>query len=162
MKHLVAAFVLAFPFAARAAKLEIEVGTMHTLAVTPRSLTARIGLDVLGHLTPSVRALAQSPTCCGPQTWALLGELRTHTGGWLQLTGGLGVGVGTAYLADGPADTTTATVSVQRKRSTYLIGDLGLRMMLRDFWVGAGVARSTAWDGYRATLSVGWAPLQTR
>jgi hypothetical protein len=42
-----------------------------------------------------------------------------------------------------------------------MMGDLGLRVMFRDFWVGAGVARSTGWDGYRAALSVGWAPLKT-
>jgi hypothetical protein len=159
MKHFVAAIVLACPLAARAAKLEVEVGTVHTLAAAPRSLTARIGLDLFGHLTPSVRALAQSPTCCGREPWALLGELRAHTGGWLQLTAGLGVGVGTAYLGDGPAD--AATVRVQRMRSTYM-GDLGLRIMLHDFWVGAGVARSGGWDGHRATLSVGWAPLKTQ
>jgi hypothetical protein len=159
MRHFFAAVVLACPFAARAAKLELEIGTTHVLAAAPRALTARIGLDVLGHLTPSVRALAQSPTCCGRETWAMLGELRAHTGGWLQLTAGLGVGIGTAYLTDGPPDVGTA--SVQRIQSKYMMGDLGLRLMFRDFWVGAGVARSTGWDGYRATLSVGWAPLKT-
>ena len=159
MKNFVTAMVLAFPLAAGAAKLELEIGSMHVVAPQPRALTARIGLDVLGHLTPSVRALTQSGTCCGRETWALLGELRAHTGGWLQLTAGLGLGVGTAYLAERSPD--AASVRVQRAPSQYMMGDLGLRVMFRDFWVGAGVARSTGWDGYRGMLSVGWAPLKT-
>ena len=159
MKYLVAAVVLACPFAARAAKLELEVGTAQTLGAGQRFLTARIGVDVFGHLTPSVRVLAQTPACCERQTWALLGELRAHTGGWLQLTAGLGLGVGTASSVLGPE--AGASMRVQPLRSTYMTGDAGVRLMLHRFWIGAGFARSTGWEGYRTLLSVGWAPLGT-
>jgi hypothetical protein len=159
MKHFVAALVLACPFVARAAKLELEVGTAHTLAAQPRSLTARIGLDIFGHLTPSVRVLARPPIGGDHDVWALLGELRAHTGGRVQLTAGLGVAVGAARVVRTPRE--VATVRIQRMQPTYVMGDLGLRLMLGDFWLGGGVVRSTGWDGYLATLSVGWAPLKT-
>ena len=158
MKHFIAAIVLACPFTARAAKLELEVGAGHALVAPAKSWTARIGLDLFGHLTPSVRVMTQSPICCDTQTWAVLGELRAHTLGTVQLTAGLGLGVGTATVVRAP----DATVHFQRVPTRYAMGDLGLRFMLGDFWIGAGVARSTAWDGYLGTLSLGWAPLETR
>ena len=158
MKYLVAAIVLACPFSARAAKLELEVGAGRALGGVANSWTGRVGLDLFEHLTPSVRVMTQSPIWGDTQTWALLGELRAHTRGTLQLTAGLGLGVATASVVRGP----DATVRIQRVPTRYAVGDVGLRFMLGDFWLGGGVARSTGWDGYLATLSVGWAPLQTR
>ena len=159
MKPIALAIALAWPFAAHAAKLELEVGRTHAIAADANSWTARVGLDLFGHLTPSVRAIAETPGCCARQTWALLGELRAHTRGIVQLTAGLGLGMGTADVVRNNEST---TVQLDRGSSIYAMGDLGVRLVLCEFWVGAGVGRSTSWDGYLATISMGWAPLRTR
>ncbi len=42
------------------------------------------------------------------------------------------------------------------------MGDAGVRVTFSDFWIGTGLARSTGSSELLGTLSLGWAPLETR
>jgi hypothetical protein len=144
-----------------AAKLELEVGAGATSAraFDAPSLTGRIGLDFFDHLTPSLRALALTPVGRSDlSAWALLGEVRAHTSGRFQLNAGLGVGVGSARFAPGPGTGVSARLD---RVAPYLMGDVGARLCLWKFWVGLNVGGSPSSPGLMATLSLGWAPLES-
>ena len=162
-----------------ATKLELEIGAgAATAATTTPALTARIGVDFLDHLTPSLRALAVATPSgreglAGYETWALLAELRAHTAGTVQLTAGLGMGIGRINLAPTPS-----VAGQLDGPGAYLAGDLGVRVMVQSLWVALGITASpsralfaplghtVSYDGssltWLGTLSLGWAAIESR
>src|SRR3954471_14581956 len=111
MKRLLVMAVLAASVSARAASpnLEIEIGGgANSQSLIAPTFTARLGLDLFEHLTPSVRVITLMPglSTSAETSWAVLGELRGHTSGRFQLNAGVGLGVGNAVvgpLTDGLA-----------------------------------------------------------
>lgn len=158
LRGLLALLLLLVASPAPAAKLELEVGAGAGRSADGPTLSGRIGLDVLEHLTPSVRALTSGWGETSSQAWAVLGELRAHTSGRVQLTGGLGLGVGAAYVSSAPGEGVTARLL---RTSPTLRADLGLRVTFSSLWVALGVAGSPSSPGLLGMLSVGWAPLKT-
>jgi hypothetical protein len=157
---VLALFLLSTP--ALAAKLELEVGAGSTGSddLSGPAITGRIGVDFLDHLTPSLRVLALSPVRGGDyQSWAMLGELRAHTSGTVQLTAGLGVGFASALVSPGVGDSVNARL---HRTEPYVLGDLGARVTISKFWLGLSVGGSPSTPGFMATLSIGWSPMETR
>ncbi len=133
-------------------KLELEVGAGGSgTKAAAATLTGRIGVDLLDWFTPSVRVVTLTPLGGAPTALAVLGEVRAHTSGKLQLTAGVGVGVATATFVPG-ATGVDATVA---RATPWLQGDVGLRVVLGPFFVGLGVGGAPAAQRWMATLSVG-------
>lgn len=146
---------------ASAAELELELGAgAGATGIDPNgALTGRIGIDLAEHFTPSLRGVALGQPASGLDLWALLAELRAHTSGRLQLTGGVAFGVGSLLVGPGPGDSVSANL---HRTMPYILGDIGLRLMLSNFWLGASVGGSPTRPGYLGTLYLGWAPFDDR
>jgi hypothetical protein len=115
-------------------------------------LTARAGIDLFDWFTPSLRVTSASPVGFGQSEWAVLGEFRAHSRGTLQVNGGLGVGLGTAKLVANPFAGVNAQVA---SVAPYLVGDIGVRVMIGRAWVGANVGGAPISMAWLATLNVG-------
>jgi hypothetical protein len=136
-RRAIAASVAVFACAASASpRLELEVGGgLTAISQLAPTFTGRIGLELMGWFTPSVRVMSLTPLSARAMGWSVLAELRAHTPGRVQLTGGLALGVASASF--------TARSGVMDARvdqvAPYLWADLGLRVILGPFWIGAAV-----------------------
>jgi hypothetical protein len=121
--------------------LELEVGAGASGLVDPAAFfthpsatfSGRVGLDLFEFFTPSVRVLVATPLSLDPAGWAFLGELRLHTPGVFQLTGGVAFGLSSAGMAFRAATTSLAALA------PYLTADLGVRVKLGPVLIGIGV-----------------------
>ena len=143
---------------AAAARLELEVGAGAESRAAAPMLTGRVGVDFFDWLTPSLRAFAVSPPGGDVSAWALAGELRAHTRGRVQMFGALGLALGNAYLF---AENDTYSARMVRQ-GAYLLGELGARLRLFDFFLGLSVGGSPLSDRFLVTASLTWAGLGTR
>jgi hypothetical protein len=156
-KWVVMAAVLVCSAASASTGLEVEAGGgVFGHADTSPTFTGRVGVDFWNHITPSVRLMTLSPMDGGRSAWAVLGEIRAHSNGRWQVNAGLSLGLGTATFAAGTSKTSVSAnlYSV----SPYVMGDVGLRLMLGRFWVGLNVGGSPMPDNqyWLGTLSVGF------
>jgi len=150
----VAALLTAVP-ALAGPRLELEVGGGAFDVSAPRpTFTGRVGVDVLGFLTPSLRLSSLAPLSASASSWLVLAELRLHTPGMVQLTGGVAFGFATAdvhHPAQAPLET-----SVTSQGAAWLQGDLGLRVVVANrLWVGAGVTYAPLASQWMGTLNLG-------
>ncbi len=134
-------------------ELEVGAGAAGWTQATP-TFTGRIGVDLLGWFTPSLRVMTTTPISGEQVGLSALGEFRVHTPGFLQLTAGVGVGVATASFSSrgagiGGIDATVARVN------PYLWGDIGLRVMITRLWVGLSVGGAPLASQWMGLLSVG-------
>ena len=133
-------------------ELELAGGASAQNDLTP-TVSGRIGVDLWNWLTPSVRVLSIAPWAGPTSAWAIQGELRAHTKGTLlQLTGGVGLGLATASV-DRSASGVDATVS--RAAQPWLTGDLGARLLLGPFFVGASVGVAPLQRQWLGSLNLG-------
>ncbi len=142
-------------------RLELELGGGATAwpAVSP-TVQARVGLDLFDLLTPSVKVVSRTPWSTDRATLGVYFELRAHTRGVVQLTGGVAAGLlsstvtaGTPTIgADGVVTATTPT----RLRDDYL-ADVGLRVKLGPVFVGAAIGVAPVQQQVFGTLTVGLA-----
>lgn len=135
-------------------KLELEVagGASAQNDLTP-TVSGRIGVDLWNWLTPSVRVLSIAPWAGPSSAWAIQGELRAHTKGTLlQLTGGVGLGLATASV-ERSASGIDATVA--RAAQPWLTGDLGARVLLGPFFVGASIGGAPLQRQWLGSLNLG-------
>lgn len=147
---VLSAVLFAVPaLAAPTLELEVGGGAFDIHAPQP-TFTGRVGVDLLGFITPSLRVTSLTPLSGSASAWLMLGEVRLHTPGTVQLTGGVAVGFATAdvtYAA--PLDTSVTRLS------PWLQADLGLRVMLGRFWVGAAVTSAPLQSQWMGTLNLG-------
>jgi hypothetical protein len=118
--------------------LELEVGAGASgLSTVAATFSGRVGLDLFEIFTPSVRVLIAAPLTFDAVTnvagWAVLGEVRLHTPGVFQLTGGIQFGASTAAMAF------RALVSNPADVVPYLTADIGFRVKLGPVLIGIGV-----------------------
>jgi hypothetical protein len=135
-RTLALAALLSSSLAVAGPHLELEVGAGASgLSTAVATFSGRVGLDLFDFLTPSVRFLSAAPLeVTSPVGWGVLAELRLHTSGTLQLTGGVALGVASANLA------WRATTSGQLDQlAPYLTADIGLRLKLGPVLIGVGV-----------------------
>lgn len=135
-------------------KLELEIagGASAQNDLTP-TVSGRIGVDLWNWLTPSVRVLSVAPWAGPTSAWAIQGELRAHTqGALLQLTGGVGLGLATASV-DRSSSGVDATVA--RAAQPWLTGDVGARVLLGPFFLGASVGVAPIQRQWLGSLNVG-------
>jgi hypothetical protein len=155
-KFAVASVVLFCSAAHASTGLEMEAGGgVFGHADASPTFTGRLGVDFWTHITPGVRLMTLSPMDSGRSAWAVLGELRAHSNGRWQVNAGLSFGLGTATFAMAGKQGVSANVySV----APYVLGDVGLRLMLGRFWVGLNVGGSPMPDNqyWLGTLSVGF------
>ncbi len=148
--------VLAVLFSSLAAwaspRLELEVGGGPILQTDfAPSLSARVGVDLAEHFTPSLKVLTLSAPGAEQMNWATLAELRAHTSGTFQVGAGLGVGFGNAVVAAKSTGVDAQFFKVQ----PYLSGDVSARVMIGRFWVGLNVGGMPLEHLWMATLNVG-------
>jgi len=114
--------------------LELEVGAGASgLSTAAATFSGRVGLDLFEFFTPSVRMLVATPLSLDPAGWAFLGELRLHTPGVFQLTGGVAFGLSSAGMAFRAATTSLTALA------PYLTADIGVRLKLGPVLIGIGV-----------------------
>lgn len=132
------AFAVVLASAATASpRLELEVGAgATTLTEISPTFTGRIGVDLMDWLTPSLRVISVTPLSAQAMGWGVLAELRAHTSGVVQLTGGVALGIASAsFTAPSRGGVETQINGV----TPSLWADLGLRVTLGPFWIGASV-----------------------
>jgi hypothetical protein len=132
-----------------ALELEVGGGAFDVRAPQP-TFTGRIGVDLLGFVTPSFRVTSLTPLSGATSAWLMLGEVRLHTPGPVQLTGGVAVGFATADVTHvAPLDTSVTRLA------PWLQADLGLRVVLGRFWLGAAVTSAPFQRQWMGTLHLG-------
>ncbi len=138
-------------------RLELEVGggvSASCLCAPAPALSARIGVDLAEHFTPSLRLLTFALPGSDHHTWAVLGEFRAHTKGRVQLNAGAGIGFGAAAF-----NATSDGLDAQFFRVAPFVNvDAGVRVMLGRWWVGANVGGMPWSKVATAMLSVGVSP----
>jgi hypothetical protein len=149
---LAAALVAAAP-ALASPKLELEVGAGAAgLAEVSPTFTGRVGVDLMGWFTPSLRVMSLTPLSGDAMGWSVLAELRAHSPGRFQVTGGVGMGVATA----GFTRSATGAVDLQLSRvSPYLFADLGVRVMLGPVFIGASIGGAPFAGQYLGLVTLG-------
>lgn len=138
-------------------QLELEVSggaSAHCLCGISPALSARLGVDFSEHFTPAVRLSTFALPGSDNHTWAVLGEFRAHTAGRFQVNAALGLGVGNAMF-DAGADGLEARFF---RVAPYVSVDVGARVMLGRWWIGANIGGMPANWVYLATLNVGVSP----
>lgn len=138
-------------------RLELEVAggaSAHCLCKISPALSARIGVDFAEHFTPSVRLMTFALPGSDNHTWAVLGEFRAHTKGRFQLNAGAGIGFGAAQFNAGEGGLDAQFFRV----SPYVNLDVGARVMLGRWWIGANIGGMPGQRVYTAMLSVGVSP----
>jgi hypothetical protein len=145
-----AAVLSALPaLAAPTLELEVGGGAFDVRAPQP-TITGRVGVDLLGFVTPSFRVTSLTPLRGASSAWLVLGEARLHTPGPVQLTGGVALGFATAHVTHAaPLDTSVSRVS------PWLQADLGLRVVLGRFWIGVAVTSAPLQSYWMGTLNLG-------
>lgn len=132
-------------------ELEVSAGATPRLELTP-TVSGRVGVDLWNWFTPSVRVLSVAPWSGSSSAWAIQGELRAHTSGTLlQLTGGVGLGLATASIDRGSTEL-DATV---QKAQPWLTGDVGARVLLGPFFLGASLGYAPVQGQWLGALSLG-------
>jgi hypothetical protein len=100
------------------------------------SFSGRVGLDLFEIFTPSVRVMFANPVNLTDTTgWTVLGELRLHTPGVFQLTGGVAFGVSSVNMI-------YESVVSGQNIAPYLTADIGIRFKLGPILLGVGVGGS--------------------
>lgn len=138
-------------------RLELEIGggaSASCLCKVSPALTARVGVDFAEHFTPSIRLMTFALPGSENHSWAVLGEFRAHTKGRFQVNAGVGIGFGNAHFNAGPDGLDAQFFKV----APYLNVDVGARVMLGRWWVGANVGAMPGSRVYLATLNVGVSP----
>jgi hypothetical protein len=134
-------------------RLELEVGGgVFDVSAPAPTFTGRLGVDVLGFFTPSLRVTTLTPFSASASSWLLLAELRLHTPGMVQLTGGVAAGFATADVRHPSSAPLEATVA---RNAPWLQADLGLRVVVSRFWVGAAVTYAPFAQQWLGTLNLG-------
>ncbi|MEW5743344.1 MAG: hypothetical protein AB1938_30825 [Myxococcota bacterium] len=153
MRLVALALVLSSVPALAGPKLELELGGGAVDWSAPQpTFTGRVGADLFGFFTPSLRVTSLSPFSASASTWLVLGELRLHTPGPVQVTGGVGLGFATADVRHVPDAPLEASVT---RNAPWLQADLGLRVMLGRFWLGAAVTSAPLERQWMGTLNLG-------
>lgn len=138
-------------------RLELEVAggaSAGCLCKISPALSARIGVDFAEHFTPSLRMMTFALPGSDNHTWAVLAEFRAHTKGRFQLNAGAGLGVGAAAF-----NATEEGLDAQFFRvAPYVNLDVGARLMLGRWWIGANVGGMPGPRVLSAMLSVGVSP----
>ena len=157
MKRFLLSVVLASSAAWADPRIELEVAggaSAGCLCKISPAFSARVGVDFAEHFTPSVRMLTFALPGSDNHSWAVLGELRAHTRGRVQVNGGVGLGVGTATF-----NANDEGLNAEFFRGApYLNLDAGLRVMMGAWWIGANVGGMPGQRVYTAMLSVGVSP----
>lgn len=143
---LVAALSAAPALASPRLELEVGAGAWALKAFTP-NVSGRVGLDLFGWFTPSLRVMTLNAIGSDPTALSVLAEARAHSKGIFQVTGGVGVGFATATVS--PSGSSVA------RAAPALLGDVGLRVMLGPVWIGAGVGANPLALTWQALLNVG-------
>jgi hypothetical protein len=134
-------------------RLEFEVGG----GVTSRTdlsptLSGRLGVDLWGWFTPSIRLISVGPWTPATSAWAIQGELRAHTRGFFQITGGIGFGLATANVA---RDAQVFDADLTRAAQPWLTGDVGARLVFGPLFVGASVGGAPFQQRWLFSANVG-------
>lgn len=138
-------------------RLEIEAGggvSANCFCAVHPTLTLRTGVDFADHFTPSIRLTTFALPGTENHTWAVLGEFRAHTSGRFQVNGGVGIGFGKAMF-DASSDGLNADFF---RVTPYVNVDVGARLMLGRWWVGANVGGMPWSHVFTATVNVGVSP----
>lgn len=138
-------------------RLELEVGggVAANCLCTPRpALTVRTGVDFADHFTPSLRLTTFALPGTDDHTWAVLAEFRAHTSGRFQVNAGVGLGFGKASF-DAGLDGLNANFF---RVAPYVNVDVGARLMLGRWWIGANVGGMPGQRVLAATLNLGVSP----
>lgn len=135
-------------------KLEVEVsgGVTSRTDVTP-TVSARLGVDLWNWFTPSVRLVSVAPWAGSQSAWAVQGELRAHTRGTFQLTGGLGFGLATANVVRTGSG---LDADLTRPALPWLTGDVGARVRLGPLFLGVSVGGAPLQQQWLASLNLGF------
>lgn len=150
---LLAFWLIAIPALARPSlELEVGAGANGNFRALSPSFSARAGLDFFNLLTPSVKVMTLNSLGSPNAAWALLGELRAHTRGRLQLTGGIAVGFGTAVFSSHPEGITPSVATLK----PWVTADVGARVLLGPFFVGFNLGGTPFNPGWTAMLTVGF------
>jgi len=127
-------------------ELEVGAGAWALKAFTP-NLSGRVGLDLFGWFTPSLRVMTLNALGSDPTALSILAEARAHSKGIFQVTGGVAVGFATATVS--PDGSSVA------RAAPALLGDLGVRVMLGPVFIGAGVGGNPLALTWQAMVNVG-------
>jgi hypothetical protein len=153
LRFLALAALLSAAPALAGPRLELELGGGVFDVATPQpAFTGRIGVDLLGFLTPSLRVSSLTPFSASASSWLVLAELRLHTPGMVQLTSGVAVGFATADVQHASSAPLEASVT---RNAPWLQADVGLRVVVSRFWVGAGVTYAPFAQQWMGTLNLG-------
>jgi hypothetical protein len=135
-------------------KLEVEVsgGVTSRTDLTP-TVSARLGVDVWNWFTPSVRLLSVAPWAGSQSAWAIQAELRAHSKGTFQLTGGVGLGLATANVVRTGSG---LDAELTRPALPWLTGDVGARVLLGPIFVGVSVGGAPLQQQWLASLNLGF------
>ena len=157
MKRLILLLVVSSSAAWADPRMELEVAggaSAHCLCKISPSLSARVGVDFADHFTPSVRMMTFALPGTDNHTWAVLGEFRAHTSGRFQVNAGAGIGFGAASFNAGEDGLDAQFFRV----APYVNLDVGARLMMGRWWIGANVGGMPAQRVMTAMLSVGVSP----
>lgn len=142
-------------------RLELELGGSAAALPAPAPLLqARVGLDVFNVLTPSLKVVSRSPWSPREANLGVYFELRAHTRGVVQLTGGVAAGLFATTLSSaggaggGDVEGGLSATPPVRLRDDYL-ADLGLRVMLGRVWLGASVGVAPLQQQVFGTVTLG-------
>lgn len=143
-------------------RLELELGGGTTAwPTTSPLLQARVGLDLFDVLTPSLKVVSRTPWSPADATVGAYFELRAHTRGVVQLTGGVAAGLFSATVSTPGAPVVgeggLVTVSPPTRLRDDYLADLGLRVKLGPAFVGASVGVAPVQQHVFGTLTVGLA-----
>lgn len=157
MRPFLVLFALLFStqaLAVPALELEVNGGTFgHDFVSAPTpTLGARVGLDIADLVTVSVRGATLCKFDQPRQELGLLADVRLHSRGRFQLSGGLGLGLAIATFdsSGGSLDAGFATVR------PFPLVDLGVRLNLWRFFVGVNVGGWPFTPTWFGTASVGF------
>jgi hypothetical protein len=157
MKRLILLLVVSSSAAWADPRLELEVAggaSAHCLCKIAPTLSARVGVDFAEHFTPSIRLMTFALPGSDNHTWAVLGEFRAHTKGRFQVNAGVGIGFGAAAFNAGEEGLDAKFFRVD----PYVNVDVGARVMMGRWWIGANVGGMPGHGVYTAMLSVGVSP----
>lgn len=157
MKRIILVLVVSSSAAWADPRLELEVGggvSAHCLCKISPALSARVGVDFAEHFTPSVRMMTFALPGSDQHTWAVLGEFRAHTRGRFQVNAGAGIGFGAAAFNPGEDGLNAQFFRV----APYVNLDVGMRLMMGRWWLGANVGGMPGPGVYTAMVSVGVSP----
>jgi hypothetical protein len=157
MKRLILVLALSSSAAWADPRLELEVAggaSAHCLCKIAPAFSARLGVDFANFITPSVRMMTFALPGTDNHTWAVLGELRAHTRGRVQVNAGAALGFGAATFNAGEDGLNAEFFRV----APYVNVDVGLRVMMGQWWIGANVGGLPGQRVVTAMLSVGVSP----